>query len=199
MFAVLVALAYSTTILFYNLPGRAAGIDARLANGFEKFAGRMEDDERWHAAAELYRDTFELEPQHLPMLHKALENYRAAGDDASYAKYYRVMLAATADEVTAANPSVENLLMLANNYADINEPTAANKFAEQALAVATEMIAVAPENSDGYYWVGRVRQQRGEYAAAKISYQQALAIEPGRSRNILALRSLQVAVEKAVL
>jgi hypothetical protein len=197
IFVGLVVLAYATTTLFYRLPGRAAGIDARLANGFDKFAGRMKDDERWYAAAELYRHGFELGPQNLPMLHKALDNYRAAGDTASYDKYYRVMLAATAAELMADKPSAENLLMLATQYATIDEQVAAAEYTDQALAVATEMIAANPDNSAGYYWLGRVQQQRGEYSEAKLAYQQAQAMEPGRSRNILALRSLQLTLEKS--
>jgi tetratricopeptide (TPR) repeat protein len=197
MFAVLVALAWGTTTLYYNMPGRAAAIDARLANGYDKFAARMRDEGRWYAAAELYRAGFELGPENLPMLHKALDYYRAAGDTASYDKYFRVMLAATAAEVATDNPSVEILLMLATNYASIGEQTTAAEYADRALAAAIEMIAATPDSSDGYYWLGRSLQQRGEYSEAGLAYQQALTIEPDRSRNILALRSLQIEVDKA--
>jgi tetratricopeptide (TPR) repeat protein len=196
LFIVLMALAYATTTIFLSFPGRADGVEERLANGYEKFARRMEDGERWHDAAELYRYGFELGPQNLPMLHKALANYQIAGDTVSYDKYYRVMLSETAADVLRNNPSAENLLMLATNYAGVAEQTEADEYIEQALAVANTMIVEVPAKSDGYYWLGRVYQQRGDYGEAKRAYQQAQAIEPGRSRNILALRKLQLQVNE---
>ena len=195
IFSLLLVLAYAITNTFYRLPGRAEGVDQRLANGYEKFAHRMEDAERWQDAAELYRFSFEYGQHDFLMLHKALENYQAAGDTVSYDKYYRLMLSETAADIVINDPSVENLLMLAANYAEIGEQAAANKYAEQALAVATARIAEVPAKSDGYYWLGRVYQQRGDYAEAKVAYQQALATEPARSRNILALRKLPPQVD----
>jgi tetratricopeptide (TPR) repeat protein len=197
LFVMLVVLAFATTTGFNRLPGRAEGVEQRLANGYEKFAQHMEDRERWHDAAELYRHAFELDRHDLLILHKALDNYQVAGDTVSYDKYYRVMLSETADNILANNPSVENLLMLAANYADIADETAAGKYIEQARAVANAMTVEMPAKSDGYYWLGRVHQQRGDYGEAKRAYLQAQAIEPGRSRNILALRKLELQVNEA--
>ena len=190
VFALLVGLAYLTTTVFYSLPGRAEGIDARLARGFDKFAGRMEKRGRWEQAADLYLSGFELGPQNLPMLHKALAVFQEAGDEASYQAYYRIMLDTTAAELAAKDGSVENLLMLATNYADIGDVAVSSDYSEQALAIAVELVAVSPGESESYYWLGRVYQQRADGAEARQAYQQALAMEPGRSRYILALRSL---------
>ena len=197
LFAMLGVLAFAATVGFNRLPGRAELVEQRLANGYEKFARYMEDSERWHDAAELYRHAFELEQHDLVVLHKALDNYQAAGDTVSYDRYYRVMLSETAADVLLNNPSVENLLMLAANYAGIEDKAAADKYIEQALVAAKALLVEVPAKSDGYYWLGRVHQQRGDYDEAKRAYQQAQAIEPGRSRNVLALRKLQQPVNEA--
>jgi tetratricopeptide (TPR) repeat protein len=190
VFAVLIALAYLTTSWFYNLPGRAAGIDARLARGFDKFGGRMQQAERWQVAADLYLNGFALGPQNLPMLHKALAVFQAQGDAASYQKYYRIMLDTTARQLMANDASVENQLMLAANYAEIEDQTAAREYLARALATATQWVAASPDESEAYYWLGRAHQQRGDYAEARRAYETAKTMEPGRSRYILALRSL---------
>jgi hypothetical protein len=190
VFAVLVVLAYLTTSWFYSLPGRAAGIDARLARGFDKFGGRMEKDGRWQAAADLYLSGFALGPQNLPMLHKALVVFQTEGDEGSYQKYYRIMLDTTAAELKANDASVENLLMLAANYADIDEQAVAHKLLAQALTTAAQRVAASPDESETYYWLGRAYQQRGDYGEARRAYEQAKVMDPGRGRYILALRSL---------
>ena len=197
LFVMLVVLAFATTIGFNRLPGRAEQVEQRLANGYEKFAGYMEDSGRWDDAAELYRRAFELQRHDLLILHKALDSYQTAGDTVNYDKYYRVMLSETAADVLRNNPSVENLLMLATNYAGIADKTTADKYTDQALAVANAILVEVPVKSDGYYWLGRVHQHRGDYDEAKRAYQQAQVIEPGRSRNILALRKLQLLEHEA--
>jgi len=197
VFALLVMLAYATTVLFYKLPGRAAHIDARLANGYDKFAHRMEKRERWDDAAELYLRGYELAPQKLPMLHRALASYQAAGDSESYRKYHRIMLDATAKELLTKDVSVENLLMLATSYADAAAETTAQEYLDQALSTAVEWVANSPGNSESRYWLGRAHQQRGEYTEAQFAYRQAQIIEPYRSRYILAQRLLQIEIDKA--
>jgi tetratricopeptide (TPR) repeat protein len=190
VFAVLVVLAYLTTSWFYSLPGRAAGIDARLARGYDKFGGRMEKAGRWQAAADLYLSGFALGPQNLPMLHKAMDVFQAEGDEGSYQKYYRIMLDTTAAELRANDASVENLLMLAANYAEIDAQAVAHELLAQALTTAAQRVAASPNESDAYYWLGRAYQQRGDYGEARRAYEQAKAMEPSRGRYILALRLL---------
>lgn len=196
-FAVLVALAYGTTTWFYTLPGRAEAIDRRLANGYEKFGRRLEKRGRWNQAAELYRQAAERDPANLTLLHKALDNFQAAGDTENYAHYYRVMLDVTAAEVEGKDATVENLLMLAKNYAEIDARSTASEYLDQALATAAARVAQAPEASDSYYWLGRAQQQRGQYQEAQRAYQRAQAMEPGRSRYTLALRGLQREMDRA--
>lgn len=195
IFAGLVALAFGTTALYASLPGRAETIDRRLANGYDKFARRLQNQGRRQDAAELYVRGYALGPENLPMLHKALDLYDATGDTANYRRYYRVMLDATAATLVTdpgTDPaSVENLLMLADNYAGIDEQTVAEDYLDRALATAVAWVNEAPDDADGYYWLGRVHQQRKEYAPAMRAYQQARALAPGRSRYVLAVRSLQ--------
>jgi cytochrome c-type biogenesis protein CcmH/NrfG len=80
--------------------------------------------------------------------------------------------------------------MLAKEYAGIGANTQAESFSAQALTVAVTRVNDAPTDADGYYWLGRVYQERDEIEKARRAYEQALAIEPQRSRYILALRSL---------
>jgi tetratricopeptide (TPR) repeat protein len=189
-FAALVALAYLTAVWFYSLPGRAEQADARLANGYEKFAERFEQQGDFLRAAELYRAGFDLGPRYLTMLHEALRNYEKAGDTEAYDLWYRVMLDATAEQVRA-DPDVEQLLMLANEYVGIGAAAEAASYSEQALAAAVSMVANAPGEAAGYYLLGRVHQERGNIERARSAYEQALAIEPQRSKYILSLRSLK--------
>jgi tetratricopeptide (TPR) repeat protein len=186
----LVVLAWLTATWFYSLPGRAEQVDARLANGYEKFAERFEQNDDYLQAAELYRSGFELGPRYLPMLHEALRNYQKAGATQAYDHWYRVMLDATAEQVMTSDPNVEKLLMLAKEYAGIGANTQAESFSAQALTVAVTRVNDAPTDADGYYWLGRVYQARDEIETARRAYEQALAIDPQRSRYILALRSL---------
>ena len=92
-------LAFGTTTWLHSLPGQAAGIERRLANGYEKFGRRMAARERWDHAAELYRRAAELSPGKLPLMQAALDNYQAAGDSERYDRYYRAMLDTTAAEL----------------------------------------------------------------------------------------------------
>jgi tetratricopeptide (TPR) repeat protein len=191
LFGGLVGVAYLTTAGFLALPGRAEQADARLANGYEKFATRFERQGKYPQAALLYRAGFELGPRYLPMLHEALRNYKKAGNSAAYDYWYRVMLDATAVQVTEApDTDTEKLLMLADEYAGIGATNEAAIFAEQAFAAAVAVVARDPGAADGYYWLGRVYQARGDSGQARRNYALARAIEPGRAKFILALRSL---------
>jgi tetratricopeptide (TPR) repeat protein len=191
LFALLIGLAYLATTSFYSLPGRSERVDARLAKGYAKFARRLEKRQRWHDAAELYLHAYELESNELPLLHQALAAFEADGDTDNYRSYYRVMLDATAGDILKNDASAENLLMLASEYSQIEAHVVAAQYLDQAQSVAVELLSEAA-SSDGYYWLGRTNQQRGDYAEAMRAYNQALAIEPNRSRNIVALRSLQI-------
>ncbi len=190
-FALLVGLAFGTTTWLYSLPGQAAGIERRLANGYEKFGRRMAARERWNHAAELYRQAAELRPAKLPLMQAALDNYQAAGNSERYNRYYRAMLDATAAELGGADATVENLLMLATEYAGIDAPVPATDYLNRALATAAANVAAAPDSSENHYWLGRVQQQRGRYADALTAYRRAQALDPGRGRYTLAVRSLQ--------
>ncbi len=188
-FAGLAVLAYLTAAWFYGLPGRAEQADARLANGYEKFAERFEQRGDYLQAAGLYLAGFELGPRYLPLLHEALRNYEKAGDTKAHDHWYRVMLDATADQVLT-DPDAEKLLMLSKEYAGIGANAEAASYSEQALAAAVRMVASTPDEAEGYYWLGRVSQERGDIEQARSTYEQALAIEPRRSKYILALRSM---------
>jgi cytochrome c-type biogenesis protein CcmH/NrfG len=69
-------------------------------------------------------------------------------------------------------------------------PSAVVTISAQALTVAVTRVNDAPTDAEGYYWLGRVYQARDEIETARRAYEQALAIDPQRSRYILALRSL---------
>lgn len=189
-FITLLGTAWVTTGVFYSLPGRAEVIDARLANGYEKFAGKYARRGRWSQAAELYRLGAELQPGNVALMRQALDSYERAGDQASYASYYRMMLDASAAEVIANQSTVENLLMLAVNYDAIDAAEPAERYANLALATAVERVALLPADAEAYYWLGRVQQARGDNNAAEQAYRQALKLDPARAKYTLALRSL---------
>jgi hypothetical protein len=188
-FILLAGLAGATTTWFQTLPGRADAIDRRLANGYEKYAPRYED-RRPDLAADLQRRVFEQDPDNLEALQKALDYYEQAGDQDSYRHYQHVMLDATAKQLGGMDASIENLLMLAENYANLGDRDTETRYLEQAVTSAEAAIASAPEESAGYYWLGRTRQQRGEFDLALRAFDQALAIEPRRARYTLARRRL---------
>lgn len=197
VFAILVVLAFGTTTLYASQPERAQAIDRRLAKGYEKFARRLLKRGRWQAGAELYVRAYDLRPYDIQLLQKALDVYQEAGDTENYRRYQRVMLDATARTLTAAGASVENLLMLAENYSKADAQAIADDYLNQAMASAVARVSASPDDSDGYYWLGRAHQQRGEYDAARSAYQQARRLDPGRGRYVLALRALNNLVESA--
>ena len=189
-FALLGVLAVVTTTGFQALPGRAEATERRLANGYEKFARRLLNYNRWEQAADLYLRAYELEPDKAAHLQEAMDIYEASGDTAGYRRTKRLLLDATAAQVSGDDAGVKHLLMLAMNYADIDASELAAGYLDQALATAKAQVAGAPETSESHFWLGRAHQQRGEYESARQAYQQALTLEPGRGRYVLALRLL---------
>ena len=152
------------------MPGRTVEADARLANGYEKFAERLEKRGDYQKAAELYLAGFELGPQHLAMVHEALRNLEKAGDVAAYDYWYRAMLDATATKVIADGSDIEQLLMLVREYKAIGATTEAARYDEQAFAAAVALVSMDLEHGEGHYWLGRVYQERGELEKALSAF-----------------------------
>jgi len=81
-------------------------------------------------------------------------------------------------------------LMLSSEYAGAGAAGKAAEYYERALAAAVMMVISDPADAEGYYWLGRVYREQGENEPARRAFEQALAIEPGRGKYILALRSV---------
>lgn len=187
----LVTLAYGTTAIVNTAEEIRYRTDGRIINGYKKYARRFEDRQRWSGAAEFYRRVYVAIPEDVEMLRHAINNYKAAGDMDNYRKYYRQLLELTATPEAVAATGVDTQLSFARSYAEIGESAAVQQFLDRALFFATERVKRFPENPENHYWLGRARQQRGEYAEALAAYEAAVTLGPENKRYRSVLKILK--------
>jgi len=189
--ALLMVLSVMTTRAIYSSPEMNARVQARVVDGYKKFAVRFEALHNFERAGEFYRRVYDARPDDEMSLRAAIRNYKAAGNQYHYQRYYRILLEKTVTPAVVANTSVENQLSLAKSYAAIGEDKLSQEYLDKALLFATERAEQFPDNSDNFYWLGRVLQQRGYYTDALEAFRRAKAMAPDIRRYAVAIRMLE--------
>lgn len=119
------------SVALYSDPVKRDRMDARLLNGYEKFAMRYSRYDRWDISAGLYLQVHKIEPQRTSILRRLANAYRESGDEARFLQYTNKALD-IALEKYAKNPNkISTNLALARAYLQLGET---DKAVEQGCA-----------------------------------------------------------------
>lgn len=190
LFAVLSGLAWGTTEWFNSDPAVRERTDARLINGYKKYARRLEYKGRWAHAAEFYRLAHEGLFGETEYLQLAVRNYKAAGDEENYRRFYLQLLN---EQVArqAGTTGVDDHLAFAVSYGEMGMLEKQHHHLERARFFATERVKRFPKNAENHYWLGRALQQSGDFPAAIAAYETALQLNPESNKFANAIMLLK--------
>ena len=182
LFLVVAGLSGLATYAMYQDDERRARIEARLLNGYEKFARRYERYERWDHAAALYLRVHEREPRRTYILRRLADAHRRMGDEAGFRRYADQALEIALERYRKRPDSVSNNLTLARTYDLLGDTERARRHGQMAHDIALRRAREKPDSASRAYWLGKTYQYLGNYQAALEQYRKAYRRKPSSSR-----------------
>ena len=180
--AIVVLLASLTTLAFYSDSDKRARTDARLLNGYEKFADRYERYARWETTAELLLLVHEREPGRTSVLRRIATAYRQAGREDLFEMYANRALDILL-EIQVENPDKRsNNLYLAMTYRLLGDPQKSAVHARRAHELALMRAEERPESPNAAYWLGKTYRYLGNLPAARAQFERAFEMRPSSSK-----------------
>lgn len=179
LFVGAILLAVVTTQTIYANPQRKAAIDARLLNGYEKFARRYDRYGRWQTAVDLYQVVHRHEPQRTSILRKLAKGYRKLGDEERFWFYNQQALDVTL-KVYALKPSkISTNLSLVRSYRQRGDEARAQQHLRSAHATAQERVQRRPQGAKEAYWLAKTYREMGDYRRSLEEFRRAFELKPG--------------------
>ena len=180
--AIALGLAASTTWWFYHSPQKRPTIENRLLNGYEKFAGRYENYQRWHNVTDLYTRVNVAEPNRTSILRALARAYRELGDQERFLFYTNSALEIALDSYARNPDQISVNLALARTYRQLGNTHQSREYAQQAHDIALARATKNPDSARAAYWLGQTYRYLGDNAAARAQFQKAFELRPSSKK-----------------
>jgi tetratricopeptide (TPR) repeat protein len=182
IFLTVTTLSAATTYAMYSDPARQAKIDARLLNGYEKFAKRYSGYDRWDVSVDLYLHVHKAEPQRTSILRKLANAHRESGDEGQFLHYTNKALNIALRKYAKNPDKISTNLSLARTYRQLGETDKARKHGRRAHEIALERAREKPNSAHSAYWLGKTYRHFKNYQAAMEQYEKAFRLKPTSSK-----------------
>lgn len=192
LFCVNAVLSVATTQMLYRNPEIKAKTDARLLNGYEKFAGRYADYGQWQASADLYLMVHKAEPSRTSVMRRLADVYRKNDNIIGFNQFNQMSLD-TLLTMRAENPNKASTnLGLYYTYRQRGLASKAMSYLQQAHALTNQRYEQNPENANNAYWLAKTYKELGDTRSATQYYREAFEREP----NITKYRKAYYAMKR---
>ncbi len=182
IFLVVASLSAATTYAMYNDPAKRDKIDARLLNGYEKFAKRYSRYDRWDVSADLYLQVHQAEPRRTSILRKLATAYRESGDEKQFLLYTNMALDIALEKYAKNQNKISTNLSLARTYRQLGETDKAREHGLRAQEIALERASEKPDSAHWAYWLGKTYRHLENYQAAMEQFEKAFRLKPASKK-----------------
>ncbi len=191
IFLAVAILAGSTTYTMYSDSLKRDRINARLLNGYEKFARRYSRYDRWDISAELYLQVHKIEPQRTSILRRLANAYRESGDEARFLHYTNKALDIALDKQAKNPDKISTNLSLSRTYRQLDEIGKSGEHGLRAHEIALGRATEKPDSAHWAYWLGKTYRNLENYPAAMEQYEKAFRLKPTSSKYRKAYYEMQ--------
>ncbi len=178
MILAIAVLAATTTWAVYSSPASRAKIDARLLNGYEKFALRYGSHGRWDVAAQLYIRAQTKHPESAYYMRRIADAFRKMGNDTLFRIHNKKALDLAARELAMKPESISANLSIARTYGQAGDQEKAGYYVQRAHAIALKRVQQSPDDAHGNYWLAKTYREMGDYRSARECYRRAAELNP---------------------
>ena len=178
----MVVLAVTTTQLDSSDPDRRAVIEQRVLNGFERYGNRFEELGQWRRSADLFTRAYEAQRSRTDLLVKLTANWRMAGDEVQYRRYYPELLERTVSPHQRWAPNVPQQLSMAYSDRENGDAATAAQHLEFARRLATQATEQRPSDPEAAYTLGMVYEVMTDYGKAREQYGRAQTLLPSEAK-----------------
>jgi len=178
IFLVVASLSAATTYAMYNDPVKRDRIDARLLNGYEKFAKRYSRYDRWEVSADLYLRVHQAEPHRTSILRRLAKAYRESGDEKRFLLYTNMALDIALEKYAKNQNKISTNLSLARTYRQLGETDKSREHGLRAQEIALERASEKPDSAHWAYWLGKTYRHLENYQAAMEQFEKAFRLKP---------------------
>lgn len=185
------ALSASTTRWLQSDPVIKADTGRRLLNGYEKFAGRYADRQRWRDAADLYLRVHKAEPARTSVMRRLAEAYRNLGDIHGFNRYNQMSLDILLARQAVDPHKVSTHLSLGRTYRQRGIVSMATQHVQRAHALAMQRYVQNPSDAGNAYWLANTYKELGDLPKAARYYQEAFEAEPDSTKYRKAYYAMQ--------
>ncbi len=182
VFIAVATLSATTTYATYNNPDRRDKIDARLLNGYEKFAKRYSKYDRWDVSAKLLLQVHEIEPQRTSVLRRLAVAYREQGDEQQFLHYTNKALKIAQIKYDRNPNKISTNLTLSRTYKQLGQDAKAGQYGLRAHEIARERAEQKPDSAHWAYWLGKTYRNLGNYPAALEQFKKAFELKPSSKK-----------------
>ena len=176
------AFAVGTTLILLNNPNQRKEIDARLANGYQKFADRYERFDNYLAIAETLQLYDQLKPDNTVILRRIADNYKLSGLDAKHDEFIYRAIDVALKRNNKDPDNVPNAISLAKSYFQVNRPEKVYFYGSHAYTIAKKHYDEGKDRAYWAYWLAKACEQINKQPEALQYYRQAHRLEPDNNR-----------------
>ena len=183
--------ATATTYAMYTSPKSRPKIDARLLNGYEKFASRYGSHGRWDVAVQLYTLAQARNPDSAYYMRRIADAFQKMGNDTLFRIYNKKALDLAARNLAGKPDSISANLSIARTYRQSGDNQKVGYYVQKANAIALERVRQTPDNAHDNYWLAKTYRDMGDYQSARQYYRRAVELNPGSSKYRRAYLEMQ--------
>ena len=185
------ACATVTTYAIYNSPTLRPTIDARLLNGYEKFASRYGSHGRWDIAVQLYMLAQAKNPDSAYYMRRIANAFQKMGNETLFQIHNKKALELAARDLARKSDSISANLSLARTYRQSGDNQKVSYYVQKANAIALERVRETPDDAHHNYWLAKTYREMGDYQSALRYYRRAVELNPGSSKYRRAYLEMQ--------
>lgn len=167
-----------TTLALYAVPSSRAGIENRIENGLDKFAGRYKRYGQWSMATNLYDLIRAKEPDNVANLRKLAECYRQTGDLPQYEATIRGALDTDLRRLKKDPGAASVHRSLVRTYDMLGDQAKAEEHLEKVLRIGLDRVQKHPTSGNAAYSLGRTYELMGKAEEAYGQFKRAVELDP---------------------
>lgn len=191
----IVVFATAATYAMYSSPESRAKIDARLLNGYEKFASRYGSHGRWDVAVQLYMRAQTNKPESAYYMRRIADAFQKMGNNTLFQIHNNKALELAARDLANKPESISANLSLARTYRQAGDDSKASYYTQQANAIARRRVQENPDDAHDNYWLAKTYRELGDYQLARDHYRRAVELKPTSAKYRRAWLEMQPSSE----